>query len=120
MFMTQCDRIRLILQETGLKQRQLATELGVTEGYISVLLKKPEVRLSRSVAILIEEKYGYNTEWILSGAEPKLQYASRNRAAPEIYRTALVQLKKLSEEQVKAVLAFIHYLNDIEQSPLDE
>ena len=33
--MNQCDRIKRILQENKLKQKQLACELGITESYIS-------------------------------------------------------------------------------------
>ena len=47
--MNQCDRLKLILQENKLKQKQLATELGVTESYISKLLKDPNIRLSQFI-----------------------------------------------------------------------
>ena len=106
--MNQCDRIRLILQENRLKQKELAAEIGVTESYISVLLKKPDVSLSRSIAALIEEKYGYSAEWVLRG--------SKNRTLSELHQRALAQLEKMSDSQVKAVLAFINALDDIERS----
>ena len=114
--MNQCDRIKSILQENKLKQKELAAGLGVTESYISVLLKKPEVRLSRSIAALIEEKYGYSADWVLSGAEPKLKRASRNRSLSELHQKALAQLEKRKDDQVKAVLAFINSQGDIEKS----
>ena len=57
--MNQCDRIRQILKENKLKQKQFASVIGVTESYISKLLKDPNIRLSQSLAVLIEEKYGY-------------------------------------------------------------
>ena len=114
--MNQCDRIRTILQENKLKQKELASEIGVTESYISVLLKKPEVSLSRSIAALIEEKYGYSADWVLTGAEPKIKQVSKNRALSEIHQKALAQLEKMNDEQVKAVLAFINSLDDIEKS----
>lgn len=114
--MNQCERIKLILQENKLKQKELATEIGVTESYISVLLKKPDVRLSRSVATLIEEKYGYNVDWVLNGTEPKFKQVSKNRALSEIHQKALAQLEKMNDDQVKAVLAFINSLDDIEKS----
>ena len=113
--MNQCDRIRLILQENGLKQKELAAEIGVSESYISILLKKPEVRLSRSVATLIEEKYGYHAEWVLRGEEPKRKRAGKNGALSEVHQKALARLEKLSEPQVRAVLAFINSLDEIER-----
>lgn len=114
--MNQCDRIRLILQENKLKQKELAAEIGVTESYISVLLKKPEVCLSRSLAVLIEEKYGYSADWVLNGAEPKIKQISKNRALSEVHQKALAQLERMNDNQVKAVLAFINALDDIEKS----
>lgn len=114
--MNQCDRIKLILQENKLKQKELAAEIGVTESYISVLLKKPDVRLSRSIATLIEERYGYSIDWVLSGAEPKLKQISKNRALSELHQKALVQLEQMNDNQVKAVLAFINSLDEIEKS----
>ena len=73
--MDQCGRIRLILGENGLKQRQLAAGLGVTESYISKLLRDPGIRLSPSLAALVEERYGYRAQWLLTGQGPKLRQA---------------------------------------------
>lgn len=114
--MNQCDRLKLILQENKLKQKQLAAELGVTESYISKLLKAPDIRLSQSLATLIEEKYGYHADWILNGKNPKLKQISKNKGLSELHQKALAQLEKMNDEQVKAVLAFINSLDDIEKS----
>lgn len=114
--MNQCDRIKLILHENKLKQKQLAAEIGVTESYISKLLKDPEIRLSQSLATLIEEKYGYSADWVLNGVEPKLKQISKNKALSEIHQKALSQLEKMNDEQVKAVLAFINSLDEVEKS----
>lgn len=113
--MNQCDRIKLILQENNLKQKQLAAEIGVTESYISKLLKNPNIGLSQSLAALIEEKYGYNAGWILDGTEPKLKQVRKNKNLSEIHQKAISQLEKLNDNQVKAVLAFINSLNKIEK-----
>ncbi|EET62378.1 hypothetical protein BRYFOR_05413 [Marvinbryantia formatexigens DSM 14469] len=114
--MNQCDRIKLILQENNLKQKQLATEIGVSESYISMLLKKPKINLSQSLATLIEEKYGYNAEWILNGTEPKLKQISKNKTLSALHQKALSQLEKMNDDQIKAVLAFINALDDVEKA----
>ena len=114
--MNQCDRIKLILQENNLKQKQLASEIGVTESYISKLLKDPNIGLSQSLVVLIEEKYGYNTEWLLEGTEPKLKQVSKNKNLSELHQKAISQLEKLNDNQIKAVLAFINSLEEIEKS----
>ncbi len=114
--MNQCDRIRQILKENKLKQKQFASAIGVTESYISKLLKDPDIRLSQSLAVLIEEKYGYNAEWILNGVEPKLKQISKDKSLTEMHQKALAQLEKMNDEQVKAVLAFINSLDELEKS----
>ncbi len=114
--MNQCDRIRQILKENKLKQKQFASVIGVTESYISKLLKDPDIRLSQSLAVLIEEKYGYNAEWVLNGIEPKLKQVSKDKSLSEIHQKALTQLEKMNDEQVKAVLAFINSLDELEKS----
>ena len=114
--MSQCDRIKQVLNENGLKQKQFASVIGVTESYISKLLKNPDIRLSQSLATLIEEKYGYNAEWILNGTEPKLKQISKNNSLSEIHQKALAQLEKMNDEQVKAVLAFINSLEELEKT----
>lgn len=114
--MNQCDRIRLILQENGLKQKELAAEIGVTESYISKLLKNPGIRISYPLAALIEEKYDYNAEWVLYGTGEKLKQVSKNKTLSELHQKALAQLEKMNDNQIKAVLAFIHSLEEIEKS----
>ena len=114
--MNQCDRIKLILQENKLKQKQFAAEIGVSESYISMLLKKPDINLSQSLAALIEEKYGYNCDWVLNGTEPKLKQISKNKSLSEFHQKALSQLERMNDEQIKAVLAFINSLEEIENS----
>lgn len=114
--MNQCVRIKQILKENSLKQKQFASAIGVTESYISKLLKDPDIRLSQSLATLIEEKYGYNAEWILNGTEPKLKQISKNKSLSDIHQKALNQLEKMNDEQVKAVLAFINSLDELEKS----
>lgn len=114
--MNKCDRIRQILKENKLKQKEFASVIGVTESYISKLLKDPDIRLSQSLAVLIEEKYGYNAEWVLNGTEPKLKQISKDKSLSEIHQKALAQLEKMNDEQVKAVLAFINSLDELEKS----
>lgn len=114
--MNQCDRIRQILKENKLKQKEFASVIGVTESYISKLLKDPDIRLSQSLAVLIEEKYGYNAEWVLNGTEPKLKQVSKDKSLSEIHQKALAKLEKMNDEQVKAVLAFINSLDELEKS----
>lgn len=113
--MNQCDRIKLIIDDNHLKQKQFATEIGISESYVSMLLKNPNINLSQPLATLIEEKYGYNVEWILHGKLPKKKNASKNKTLSELHQKALSQLESMNDDQMKAVLAFISSLNEIEK-----
>ena len=85
-----------------------------------MLLKNPTINLSQSLATLIEEKYGYNAKWVLHGTEPKIKQISKNPSLSELHQKALAQLEKMNDEQIKAVLAFINSLDEIEQALSDD
>lgn len=110
------ERISAIIKENHLKQKELAALMGVTESYVSTLLSGRNRNISVSVANLIEEKLGYNAQWLLSGDEPKYKRLSKNPNLSDIHRQVILQLEKMPESEIRAVLAFINSLDDIEKS----
>lgn len=109
------ERIRIVLKENHLKQKELAKEIGVTESYISAIINGRNLNISQALATLIEEKYGYSSSWILDGTEPKLKVVGKNRTLSDIHKKAILQIEKLSPEQIKAVLAFVKSLEEVEK-----
>jgi len=114
------ERISLIIRENSLKQKDLALTLGVTESYISTLLSGRNQNISISVAKLIEEKLGYNSQWVLTGKDPKYKQISKLTNISDIHRKAIFQIEKMSNNQVKAVIAFMDSLSAIEKFLLEE
>lgn len=114
------ERFRIILKENHLKQKDLAKEIGVTESYISALLNGRNTNISQALAALIEEKYGYNSAWVLEGTEPKLKGEGNNKTLSDIHKKAILQIKKLKPEQITAVLAFLKYLEESSHNSDDE
>lgn len=110
------ERIKIILNENCLKQKELAQELGVTESYISAIINGRNSTISQALATLIEEKYGYSSSWILKGVEPKLKVSGKNKNLSDLQQRAIFQIEHLSPEQVKAVLAFVKSLDEIEKT----
>ena len=110
------ERIKIILKENKLKQKELAKEIGVTESYISAIINGRNSKISQVLATLIEEKYGYSSSWILNGTEPKLRLAGKNRTLSDIHQRAILQIEHLSPSQIKAVLAFVKSLEEIEDA----
>lgn len=114
--MNQCDRIRLILKENNLKQKELACEIGVTESYISKLLKDPSINISQPLLSLIEEKFGYNSEWIISGGLPKLKQVHKTNTLPSnIQEIVISKIEQMDDEHTEAVLAFINSLAEVKK-----
>lgn len=113
------ERIGQILKENGLKQKDLAKELGVTESYISAIMNRRNTNISQALATLIEEKYGYSSQWVLNGTEPRLKVSGKNRTLSDIHQRAILQVERLNTDQIRAVLAFIRYLEDTDQNRTD-
>ena len=108
------ERISLMLRENALKQKELASLLGVTDSYISLLLSGRSIRLSTALANLIEEKLGYRARWVLTGEGTKLKQVSKNPTLSDEHQRAMMQLEKMTDEQLRAILAFIDSLEKIE------
>lgn len=114
------DRVSAIIKENHLKQKELAALMGVTEGYVSALLSGRNRNVSVSAANLVEEKLGYNAQWLLLGDEPKYKKFSKNPNLSDIHRKVILQLERMPENEVKAVLAFINSLADVEKFLTDK
>ena len=108
------DRIRRIIQENGLKQKEFAQSIHVTESYISKLLRD-ESGVSRYTASLIEEKYGYRAEWILDGAEPLKVHAEEKDLAP-LQRSLIADIEQMDESELVAVRGFISSLGEYKKT----
>ena len=109
------ERISVMLQENHLKQKELAALMGVTEGYVSALLSGRNRNISVSVANLLEEKLGYRAQWLLSGEGPKRKPLKKNPDLSDAYRQVISQMENMSEAKIRAVLAFINSLDEIER-----
>lgn len=103
------ERFKTILNESGLTQRDFASTLGITENYISLLINGKKEKISETLAFLIQEKYGYSAEWILTGRGDKFV----NTKNSFIKQKAITAVKSLSDEEIKAVMAFINSMEDL-------
>lgn len=109
------DRIKTILVENKLKQKDFAKSINVTESYISKLLRS-ESGLSRSTAALIEELYGYSADWILEGKEPKLKLPNRETGLTLIQKKIIADIEQMDKAELIAVRAFIHSLGEYQKN----
>ncbi|TGM22012.1 helix-turn-helix domain-containing protein [Leptospira meyeri] len=116
------ERIREIvtdLKKEGYTQTSFAEELGRDQGTVSKWLNG-KLDVPESIAIIIEAKFGYRKEWILTGELPKkidrkqelaevARIAKQGRdldLIPEI-RDLLPDIKKLKEEDYNVLITTI-------------
>ena len=60
------ERLRLIMEDKGLKQSAFAYSVEISQGYLSdIMAGKKEPR--GTVLVAISGKYGYNLEWLKTG-----------------------------------------------------
>ena len=111
-----CERIKIILQENHIKQKDFAKSIGVTESYISAILNKRNKNISLPLAELIEEKYGINSEWLLHGTGNKIKQFSKNNSLTYFQKKIIEHIEKMDNNQIKSVLAFINSLQQIENA----
>lgn len=116
------ERIREIvteLKKEGYTQTSFAEELGRDQGAVSKWLNG-KLEVPESIAIIIEAKFGYRKEWILSGELPKkidrkqelaevARIAKQGRdldSIPEI-RDLLPDIKKLPQDEYDSLMLTI-------------
>lgn len=114
--MNQCDRIKLIIKENNLKQKEFASSVEISESYISKLVKDPHINISNSLLELIKEKYGYNPNWIVYGKEPKLLTKSKSDSLSDRHKKLISELERMPEEDLLAIEAFMDSLNSIKST----
>ena len=105
------DRIQLILDERHIKQKDLASAIKVTEGYVSNMVKGKRCNISEALALLIEQTYGYSARWVLTGEGDC--YVSKSDA-PDLSPTQkrlIAEIEKMSEPELDAVEVFIDSLD---------
>lgn len=110
------ERIKTILSEKQLKQVEFAKVLGVSANYINLIVNGKKDNISDTLAKLIEETYGYSSNWIMTGLGDKLVADDLSSAKLETIK----KIKKLNEHEISAVLAFVNSLDEVKshfQSP---
>jgi transcriptional regulator with XRE-family HTH domain len=102
---TLSDRFRIILNELNINQTEFAEEIGVSFGYINMVVNGRRSSISQRLARLIEELYGYSDDWLLDGfGEKKANSLNKNSIQ---HNEILERLKKLSNEELHLLFNYI-------------
>jgi len=110
------DRIRTIIRESGLKQKEFAKKINVTDSYISKLVRD-ETGISNSTAMLIEQIYGYSKNWIMTGEGQKI---IRGGGLSVLQNEIIANVERMNRDELQALLAFIESIKKLKHKPESE
>lgn len=105
------DRIRLILDEQHIKQKDLASTIKVTESYVSNILKGKRCNISEALALLIEQAYGYPAQWVLTGEGDCYAVKPDAPNLSPAKKRLIAEIEKMSEPELDAIQVFIDSLD---------
>ena len=105
------DRVRLILDEQHMKQKDLAGAIKVTESYVSNILKGKRCNISEALALLIEQTYGYSARWVLTGEGDRYIPKSDGSDLSPTKKRLIAEIEKMSEPELDAIKVFIDSLD---------
>ncbi|MDR0434826.1 MAG: helix-turn-helix domain-containing protein [Gracilibacteraceae bacterium] len=95
------ERLKRIIKELGVSQAEFARSVGVTRNYMYYLTGGRRQCCSRSLAMLIEQKYGYSADWLLYGRE----------SDEDLAKKIAQKLKNLDAEALENALEYIDKLS---------
>lgn len=110
--MTLGERIKTILSERNIKQVEFAEALGVSANYINLLANGKKINISDTLAKLIEETYGYSSQWVITGEGEKEASPSFSAAKVEF----LKKIQKMPDDEITALLAFANSLESVKRT----
>ena len=114
--MDQTDRIQLILNEQHIRQKDFARAIKVTESYVSNMLRGKRSNISESLALLIEQIYGYSAQWVLTGeGDCRVPRPDASALSPAQKRL-IMEIESMSEPEVNAVRVFVDSLDEYKRA----
>jgi transcriptional regulator with XRE-family HTH domain len=102
------DRLRTIVCDLDISQTKFANTLGVSFTYINCLINGKRENLSQSLAILIQQMYGYSAQWLLYEEGNVLKKIIRRtlKTRPQLINI----LNTLTKEEIDMVIDHIEYI----------
>lgn len=105
------DRLKLLLEELHISQRQFAIKINLDPGYFSRILNGKVMPPDR-ILLLIENVFHVNREWLEEGKGEMFSISDFSTAKKQV----LEAIDTLNDEQINAVSAFIKYLTEYKNS----
>jgi DNA-binding helix-turn-helix protein len=101
------ERLKILLKELGLSQRQFAMKINLDAGYFSRIIRG-KVNPPDRILLLIENVFNVNKDWLENGEGEIFSGKDISLAKKQI----LESIEMLSDEQIHAVSSFLKYLTE--------
>ena len=106
-----CDRLKVLLKELNISQRQFAMKINLDAGYSSRIMQG-KVNPPDRILLLIENVFNVNKNWLENGEGEIFSTQGISLAKKQV----LESIDTLTDEQVNAVSSFIRYLTESKDS----
>ena len=101
------DRLKMLLTELDISQRQFAMKINLDAGYFSRIMQG-KVNPPDRILLLIENVFNVNKNWLENGEGEMFATQGITLAKKQV----LESIDTLTDEQVNAVSSFIKYLTE--------
>jgi transcriptional regulator with XRE-family HTH domain len=103
------DNLRTILGELNMSQMDFAKSVGTSFGYFNMVFNSRRTSISRQLALLIEEKYGYSADWLLHGEGDKKVHFYKCK---KMYKDIKTEINRLSLDEFNCLSKFVISLEE--------
>lgn len=100
-----CERLKILLKELNMSQRQFAMKINLDAGYFSRIVQG-KVNPPDRILLLIENVFGVNKDWLENGKGEMFSTQGISLTKKQV----LESIDILNDEQINAVSSFIKYL----------
>ncbi len=100
-----CERLKILLKQLNISQRQFAMKINLDAGYFSRIIQG-KVNPPNRILLLIENVFNVNKKWLEDGEGEIFS----NQGISLTKKQILESIDTLNDEQVNAVSSFIKYL----------
>lgn len=101
------DRLKILLNELNISQRQFAMRINLDPGYFSKIMRG-KVNPPDRILLLIENVFNVNKDWLENGQGEIFSNQGMSLSKKQV----LESIDALNDEQVHAVSSFIKYLTN--------
>lgn len=102
-----CDRLKILLKELNISQRQFAMKINLDAGYFSRIMQG-KVNPPDRILLLIENVFNVNKNWLENGEGEIFSTNGLSLAKKQV----LESIDALNDAQINAVSSFIKYLTE--------